>query len=259
MDLFSYLLGTKKAKGETSKLQAKEVNIEDEGTTVITPDDGYDGMSSVTVNTHITYYTPLSYIESDGTQYIDSLVAPTSNTKVEVDWQAVSLAQASNPSAGVRMFGVGGIGEGGSANLTTRFAIGINNSFDKVYYGMGKKNIENTLPEGQTLYDRFLSFIDIPNSTCGQNEETYNISDVDFANPNNYTCYIFARRGANDAVEGMGSVKIFDVKFYENNVLTKHFIPCILKETEEVGMWEEVSGTFFGNDGTGDFIAGEEI
>ncbi len=212
-----------------------------------------------TQNTNVlpSEYQQLTYIESTGTQYIDSSFAPTSNSKVEFDWQAVSLSQTASPTSGIRIFGMGAIASP-SAN-STRFAIGIDNTLTQIYYGVGATNNNFTLPTGQTLYDRMLSFIDLKNSTCGQNGTTYNISNVDFINPNKYTAFLFARRGTGGVVEGQGDIKVFDVKFYEDNVLVKHFIPVKKISNNEVGMFEIYEQKFYANDGTGDFVAGSVV
>ena len=52
IDLVSYLLGKKKGGG-TPKLQSKSVTIEDNGTTNIKADTGYDGLSQVNVTTNV--------------------------------------------------------------------------------------------------------------------------------------------------------------------------------------------------------------
>ena len=45
---------------------------------------------------------------------------------------------------------------------------------------------------------------------------------------------------------------------YDNGVLVRYFIPC-MNASGEVGMYDIVAGKFYGNAGTGEFVAGAEI
>lgn len=53
MDITSYLLG-KNAGGSEAKLQTKTVTINKNGTLIVTPDSGYDGIESIQINTNVT-------------------------------------------------------------------------------------------------------------------------------------------------------------------------------------------------------------
>jgi len=70
MDLFSYLLGKNKGGGsEPTKLQEKEVTITENTTTTITADEGYNGLSSVSVTTDINDFKLYSmYLTFDSIQ-----------------------------------------------------------------------------------------------------------------------------------------------------------------------------------------------
>lgn len=54
MDITSYLLGKQAGGGSTPTLQDKSVTITENGTTSVTADSGYDGLSNVSVTTNVS-------------------------------------------------------------------------------------------------------------------------------------------------------------------------------------------------------------
>lgn len=50
--------------------------------------------------------------------------------------------------------------------------------------------------------------------------------------------------------------RMYGTKIYENGVLVRDFVPVRNVYTGEVGLLDKVSGQFFGNSGTGNFVAG---
>lgn len=49
------------------------------------------------------------------------------------------------------------------------------------------------------------------------------------------------------------NARIYYIKIWKSGELHKYFIPAINNETNEIGMFEAVSGEFYSNDGTGNF------
>ena len=87
MDIFSYILGKKAGGGGGgSKLQKKTITISEDGTTILTPDTGYDGFNEVTVIVEQSgilpsAYQAVEYIGANGTQCINTGVNTTSEIK----------------------------------------------------------------------------------------------------------------------------------------------------------------------------------
>lgn len=54
MDLTSYLLGKKSSGGGGSTLQNKNITITNNGTTLVVPDEGYDGLRKVDITTNVS-------------------------------------------------------------------------------------------------------------------------------------------------------------------------------------------------------------
>ena len=57
---------------------------------------------------------------------------------------------------------------------------------------------------------------------------------------------------ANDAG---GNVRIYSCQLYDNGTLVRDFVPCV-NPYGEVGLYDKVTGGFFGNGGSGNLIAG---
>lgn len=55
-----------------------------------------------------------------------------------------------------------------------------------------------------------------------------------------------------------GTLELYKFRIFGTSGLLRDFYPC-KNENEEVGLYDSVSGEFFGNDGTGEFIAGSPV
>ena len=70
-----------------------------------------------------------------------------------------------------------------------------------------------------------------------------------------YTLTLFAiNRGS--AVCGL--LRLYSCKIYDNGTLVRDFVPC-KNPSGEVGLYDTVTERFYGNAGTGSFVAGPEI
>ena len=79
----------------------------------------------------------------------------------------------------------------------------------------------------------------------GTNVSTPNWSRV----PTSLEVSIFTMQQHSPAI----NARIYYIKIWKNGELHKYFIPAINNETNEIGMFEAVSGEFYSNDGTGNF------
>ncbi len=74
----------------------------------------------------------------------------------------------------------------------------------------------------------------------------------------NKNLYIFSRNFPVDE-EDEASVKIFSATIYNGNSVLRNFVPAQRKSDAVLGMYDTVSGTFYINSGTGEFIAGNIV
>ena len=184
--------------------------------------------------TEETEYTELAYIESTGTQYIDTGIIP-SNHKVEIKFEMLS-----------------------SENNKTIFGSSTPQHFHLTWYsnmwyftaGAGENKYSATWNGKHTVIfnDENKQIIcdgAVVGTTNGTNSSTDNL-------------YIFRRGLQGDT--GNCTARIYYFKVYDRttNELVRDFVPAKMKETGEVGLYDKVSKTLYSNKGQGVFLASAE-
>ena len=189
-------------------------------------------------------YTRLQYIESTGTQYIDTGIKGTLNTKVVLDFQIHNYNDSGyilggRTSKNTRAFLIGS-NSGHFVNTTFPFA-----QFDTVAANNVRQapNFDLNRHIYELSSDGF--YIDGTLYTTFSNP-------VSFSTAENIT--LFGRYNA--GTFAYGAFKSYSLKIYENNNFIRNFIPAKRDSDNVVGMWDTVTKTFFTNAGTGSFIAG---
>ena len=181
-------------------------------------------------------YTKLDYIESSGTQYIDTGVSSfnTQRTRVilDVDWLSGLGCYFGCYSSGRRWFV--------EALQPTKIYSG--------YLDEGKS------ADIATVIGRY---------TVDKNGVSTNVNGVKIlhASAGNSTsisiCLLAC--GGSSGVSGIAdAARIYSCKIYSDSVLIRQFVPC-KNSSGEVGLYDEVNDVFYGNAGTGVFIAGPEV
>lgn len=172
-----------------------------------------------------SYYTKLNYIESTGTQYIDSLLTMEKSDSVVME---ISAKLTNNESFG-----------------------GVNGYLQyKANVGSGNKGIIKVDYNG-TNYVEKIYFEDTL-------KETNNWSS--FSSSNNKIGIIGMGQGNNswwtNSSRSAQSGQWYYVKIYKNNELVRDFIPTKRNSDNEIGLYDKVTKQFFTNQGTGTFIGG---
>ena len=191
----------------------------------------------------IAKYIPIEYLESTGTQYIDT------GYKFSQGFKAMLFFELTNTKAGC-LFGAW---DGNSRNFLWFFGDVMNN-YIQVAAGEGglSYSIQNlTYKNKYEISNKRYAYLKL--NTL---EQTELINDISY-NYNNLSFYIFARNDSDNA-NFFISIKLYSLQLYDNDVLVRDFIP-VLDGDGVPCMYDRVEGKFYYNAGTGQFIAGPVI
>ena len=189
-------------------------------------------------------YKRLEYIESAGTQWIDAGLRLNQDSKLEMlishfNTNGNRKTFGSRSSATQNNFSVVSGPVGGTMSIVTDFYNYANNRLAYVIDG-----------------DEFLE-ISISKEKLKINDLEKAVTTYgEFETPDN--AYLFNCSGTYPAGYSPASMRLYYCRIYQNNVLVRNFIPC-KNDSAEVGLYDLFEGKFYGNAGSGSFIAGNEV
>ena len=181
-------------------------------------------------------YTPLEYIESTGSQYVDTGFAPGYTSGYRIDFQ---LTAASSLDLTLM----------GSLNPNICF-LGGNGQFEYAY----KSGTGASGSFGANDTKRHVWALNFRNDQKAILDQTSKVLTA-MSEDNAKTAYIFASHYDNPVVYGQISARVFRVEISNGADFVRDFIPC-QTSSGEVGLWDDVNSKFYSNAGTGAFIAG---
>ena len=187
-------------------------------------------------------YTQLEYIESTGTQYIDTGYSAPEGFVLKIQLMVLNNKRSA-------IFG--------SHDPTAPY--GRNDLFlsegRRFEFGADYAMITNFSVNSDEIYDITLSTV--KNDVFFSVKEPYFYSkyeNASYLSSNNL--YLFDINGYTfDNFIG----RIYSAQIYDNDVLVRDLIPAKRNSDNAVGMYDTVTNTFFTNAGTGEFIAGPEV
>lgn len=186
-------------------------------------------------------YTRLEYIESTGTQYIDTGFKPNQDTRVVMDVQlTVSPSKNCWLFEGRNAAGANGAGKGVFLYVTSngRWTCDYGGSTSRLSFSKSSAT------------DRLK--VDYNKNVCTINGETKTHTASTFQS--NYPMFLLADDRAG-AANGTSLAKLYSCKVYDNGVLVRDFIPA-KNASGMAGLWDDVNRLFYTNAGTGVFVAG---
>ena len=185
-------------------------------------------------------YTQLEYIQSSGTQYIDTGFKPNQDTRI-------SMSMCFLDNSGTAYSGLFGARSGNQE----QFWLYTDNSSMRFYARYADSPAINT---GVTAIN--INEIDFNKNVVTINEIFVTTSFSAFQSPNK--AYLFAVNNGSTTAQYTSQMKLFSCKIYDDGVLIRDFYPC-KNPAGTVGLYDIVSNVFYGNAGTGTFTAGPEI
>lgn len=189
-------------------------------------------------------YTQLQYIESHGTEYIDTGFKPNQNTRLVLD--------VGKPTPGYdtaddsqSLFGARTAPNVDAYNFFMRSDSTGNPSLDD--YGTTRQNTETQFTYDRATIDKNKNVTSINSTTYTHTEQTFSCL---------YTLYIFACNSS-DVAGFMCTVRFYSMRIYSssedgNDLLIRNFIP-VKNPDGEYGLYDLVDGKFYSNSGTGAF------
>ena len=191
-------------------------------------------------------YQKVEYIESTGTQYIDTNLILNQDSGFYIDFVPENDVTKTKAQHYINAGGAGG-----GDNIYTRVAI----------------NVYQTTANGELQFlDRKLN----PKITKNErvkmsiinNVVTYNDGSTVQLTPQTITTsnslIIFAAHNA--TIERFSTMKLYNLRLYNMNNIIRNFIPCYRKADNAKGLYDIVEGKFYPKQGSGDdFLEGENV
>lgn len=164
-------------------------------------------------------YTLCEYIQSDGTQYIDTGFKPNNNTRVVMD--IVSLSTGQQSPFGARTSAT-------SKNYSMLQTTILRSDYNNVY----SQKFE--LPQGRFVIDK--------------NKETTTVNGVAQSYTNSsfqcdYNMYLFSLDNSGKS-QWASKMKLYSCQIYDNGTLVRDYIPCMSSEGV-YGLYDNVNDVFY--------------
>lgn len=190
-------------------------------------------------------YTELEYIESSGTQYINTEVVPTATMKIDLDFDILSLANNDTffgcySMAGTKYVQFRAIYAGTTIGL--RLLYGGNSS-------MYAENVDFSTSVGRHTLE-----LNALEKTCAF-DGTQKTIGVNYDPPFSADILLFASNSAG-TYNCRCSMRLYSCRIWNNRNLVRDYIPC-KNPSGKVGLYDTVAKGF--NAGSENFIAGPAV
>ena len=184
-------------------------------------------------------YTPVEYLESTGTQYIDTRYYPNNLTDVECKFMYSQFT--SNTASSV--FGVRE--SDGSVN---QFLMSVFNGALWIVNGLNNTSISGITPLVNTEYILRIT----PQKAYWNGTEILNMNKS-IANCPNYSMFMFGRNAKNGLANNPMFGKVYYLKIYEEGRIIRDYIP-VIDSSGRPCLYDKVEDKFYYNEGSREFL-----
>ena len=183
-------------------------------------------------------YTELEYVEGTGTQYIDTGFVPDQNTRLVMDIES-DVAIGECHVAGAR------------ASMSSREYVLLIDAERRWRsdYGTSQVFLSSAPRHGSIHIDKNGSNVSVGGVSATNSSQTFDAG---------YSLYLLAVNTAGSTTT-FAKVRLIAAKVYDNGTLVRDLVPVRRQSDQELGLYDRVYQKFYGNSGTGDFVAGPPV
>lgn len=249
-DLFTIDLLNRKGETEITKCKIVDYN-EETGLYVVSPygrgtvlydirEDQLTDISSLLPKE----YQEVSYIQSSGTQYIDTDVLPTVNTGISIEYSYNTINSSNNA-------GISGIYQATAPRTDTLFVTTNSGKTDSTMILLHRGQSLNTgmIPTANTKYNAKINYLNDGKFSFNAGEFSGDVGKNKVISRN---IILFGRD--NNKNYAFSSARIYKCQMTEDEELIRDFIPCYRKADNEPGLYDLVNNVFYTNAGSGSFV-----
>ena len=194
-------------------------------------------------------YQEVEYIESTGTQFIDTGVIANQNTGFDIVFLTKNSISYTTTGDTV------GFGAIMGARIYSS-----NNELQLTTYNENNLNFQGVLRFDNKNHNAGITVNTKMHITLKNQFYTNNIDvsyplESEFNSQNSLVLFALNENGAK--VQN-GLVQIYNLKLYDGDILVRDYVPCYRKADNVIGMYDLVNNVFYTNGGTGEFIKGAD-
>lgn len=184
-------------------------------------------------------YQQVEYIESTGTQYIDTGLKANQNTGFSITVLTKNNLSSSDYGC---LFGARSSTNKNEYQLTTYVGSsgGTFRKYTTSYSASMAKNVKLTCSATRNKY-------------TNRNGEAVSINTTTYSTPVSVTVFALNNNGS---IIQYGKHQLFSLKFTDNGTIIRDYYPCYRKSDNEPGLYDIITDTFLTNTGTGTFGVG---